>query len=59
MKLLPEVKMLYNAQDDRYYIYFGEDYITDTQDKELAMYYFSEQCIMLKDIYLPKESKTI
>jgi hypothetical protein len=51
-KLLPEVIMHYNVQDNRYYIYLGEDYVDDTQDEERALHIFKEQCIMLKDLYL-------
>lgn len=54
MKILPEVKIFYNVQDDRYYIYFGEDYVIDTKNKDLAINIFYEQCIILKNIYLLK-----
>jgi len=33
----PEISMVYNKQDNRHYIYFGEDYVCDT--KEIATAY--------------------
>jgi hypothetical protein len=48
MKLLPEIKIHYNVQDNRYYIYFGEDYVADTENQEIAVHIFKEQCEIFK-----------
>jgi hypothetical protein len=55
MKLLPEVKLIYNVQDDRYYIYLGEDYVNDTQYKDKAIQIFNDECKKLKCPHLNTE----
>lgn len=48
MIIQPEVMLYYNPQDDRYYIYIGEDYVNDTIYKDKAVQIFNEQCVMAK-----------
>jgi hypothetical protein len=47
-----EIKMIYNLKDNRYYLYQGEDYLTDTKSQELAFKYFEHYraCLIAKSI---------
>jgi hypothetical protein len=38
--IMPEVKMYYNLQDDRYYIYIGKDYVADYKEQSSAILCF-------------------
>jgi hypothetical protein len=35
-----EFKMIYNQTDNKYYLYYGEDYLMDTNIQETAFKYF-------------------
>ena len=51
MKSKTEIKMIYNVEDDRFYIYLGEDYLYDTSYIATAFQYMENKCRELKEKY--------
>jgi hypothetical protein len=38
--MINELKMIYNVKDDKYYFYYGDDFLIDTKTQEVAFKYF-------------------